>query len=72
MVWTHFYSHDEPVSAKEVSAVVDALDKNVQRAAAEFKTSLDEYFAAHPRRPRPLQNNLSGKIQSEIRASRNP
>ncbi len=48
VVWTHFYSHDEPVGAKDVSAVVDALDKNVQRAAAEFKTSLDEYFAAHP------------------------
>lgn len=47
MVWTHFYTHDEPVSVKEVSAVVEALDKNVQRAAAEFKSSLDEYFAAH-------------------------
>lgn len=48
MVWTHFYTHDEPVSVKDVSAVVEALDKNVQRAAAEFKSSLDEYFAAHP------------------------
>lgn len=48
MVWTHFYTHDEPVSVKEVSAVVEALDKNVQRAATEFKLSLDEYFAAHP------------------------
>ena len=48
VVWTHFYTHDEPVSAKQVSAVVEALDKNVQRAAAEFKSSLDQYFAAHP------------------------
>lgn len=48
MVWSHFYTHDEPVTVKEVAAVVDALDKNVQRAAAEFKSSLDQYFAAHP------------------------
>ena len=51
MVWTHFYTHDEPVTVKEVSAVVEALDKNVQRAAVEFESSLDQYFAAHPSRP---------------------
>ena len=48
MVWTHFYSHDEPVDGKEVTSVVLALDKNVQRALMEFRASLDEYFAAHP------------------------
>jgi ABC-type uncharacterized transport system auxiliary subunit len=48
IVWTHFYTHDEPVSTKEVAAVVEALDKNVQRAAAEFQSSLGQYFAAHP------------------------
>ncbi len=48
VVWSHDYMHDEPVSVKDVSAVVDALDKNVQRAAAEIKASLEEYFAAHP------------------------
>jgi ABC-type uncharacterized transport system auxiliary subunit len=47
-VWTHFYSHDEPVIGKEVSGVVAALNKNVQRAAAEFQSSLDQYFSAHP------------------------
>jgi ABC-type uncharacterized transport system auxiliary subunit len=47
-VWTHFYSHDEPVSGKEVGAVVAALDKNVQQAVAEFRGSLDQFFAEHP------------------------
>jgi len=47
-LWTHFYTHDEPVSGKEVAAVVAALDKNVQQAVAEFRSSLDQYFAEHP------------------------
>jgi len=47
-VWTHSYSYDEPVSGKEVGAVVAALDHNVQRATAEIRTSLEQYFAAHP------------------------
>jgi ABC-type uncharacterized transport system auxiliary subunit len=47
-VWTHYYTHDEPVSKKDVSAVVLALDKNVQRGIKEIVASLDQYFAAHP------------------------
>lgn len=50
-VWTHFYSHDEPAPSKDVSAVVAALDKNVQQGIAECRASLDEYFAAHPPAP---------------------
>ena len=50
-VWTHFYTHDEPVSGKEVGAVVAALDKNVQQAVAEFRAGLDQYFAEHPPAP---------------------
>jgi ABC-type uncharacterized transport system auxiliary subunit len=50
-VWTHFYTHDEPVTGKEVGAVVAALDKNVQQAVAEFRGSLDQYFAEHPPAP---------------------
>ena len=46
-VWTHYYQHDEPVSGKNVSAVVAALDKNVQRAVKEALESLDQYFASH-------------------------
>ncbi|HXJ07165.1 MAG TPA: ABC-type transport auxiliary lipoprotein family protein [Candidatus Acidoferrum sp.] len=47
-VWTHFYTHDEPASGKDVSMVVAALDKNVQQGIAECRASLDQYFAAHP------------------------
>jgi ABC-type uncharacterized transport system auxiliary subunit len=47
-VWTHYYTHDEPVSGKDVSAVVAALDRNVQRAVAEVVGGLDQYFASHP------------------------
>jgi ABC-type uncharacterized transport system auxiliary subunit len=47
-VWTHYYTHDEPVSGKDVSSIVAALDRNVQRAVAEVVASLDQYFAAHP------------------------
>jgi ABC-type uncharacterized transport system auxiliary subunit len=46
-VWTHFYTHDEPVNGKEVPAVVDALDRNVLRAVSEFMVSLDHYFSTH-------------------------
>ena len=47
-VWTHSYSHDEPVNSKDTSAVVAALSRNVQRAVSEICASLDEYFASHP------------------------
>jgi len=47
-VWTHYYTHDEPVSGKNVPAVVAALDKNVQQGVKEVAASLDQYFASHP------------------------
>ena len=47
-VWTHYYTHDEPTSGKDVPAIVAALDKNVQRGVKEVVESLDQYFAAHP------------------------
>ena len=47
-VWTHLYNHDEPVSGKKVSAVVAALNRNVQHATSEFTAGLIEYFSAHP------------------------
>jgi ABC-type uncharacterized transport system auxiliary subunit len=46
VVWTHYYSHDEPVSGKDVPAMVTALDHNVQRGVDEIKASLDQYFAS--------------------------
>src|ERR1700731_1492658 len=47
-VWTHFYSHDQPVAGKDVASVVAALDHDVQQAIVEFRASLDQYFSAHP------------------------
>jgi ABC-type uncharacterized transport system auxiliary subunit len=46
-VWTHFYSHDEPVSGKDVSAVVAAMDRNARRGMDDVKSSLDQYFSTH-------------------------
>jgi len=50
-VWNHSYSHDEPVSGKDVSAVVAALNRSVQRGVNEFRSSLNQYFSAHPVNP---------------------
>jgi ABC-type uncharacterized transport system auxiliary subunit len=47
-VWSQYYAHDEPVSGKEVSAVVAALNLNVQRIVGQVKAALEQYFAAHP------------------------
>lgn len=46
-VWTHFYTHDEPVVRKDVPGVIEALDRNAQRSIGEFATSLSQYFARH-------------------------
>ncbi len=45
-VWTHYYSHDEPVSGKDISAVVAALDRNAQRGMVEVESSLGQYFSS--------------------------
>jgi|SRR5665213_239398 len=47
-VWTHYYTHDEPVSGKDVAAVVAALDRNALRGMAEVKSSLEQYFSNRP------------------------
>jgi ABC-type uncharacterized transport system auxiliary subunit len=47
-VWTHFYNHDEPVSGKDVQAMVAALDHNAQRCVREVKVDLDQYFSSLP------------------------
>jgi ABC-type uncharacterized transport system auxiliary subunit len=47
-VWTHTYTHDEPANGKDVSAVVAAMDRNVQAGLNEIMGGLDQYFAAHP------------------------
>ncbi len=47
-VWTFSYNYDEPVGGKNITSVVAALDRNVQRAAGEVTNALDQYFASHP------------------------
>src|SRR5260370_36345655 len=46
-VWNHSYSHDEPVKGKDVSAVVAAMNRNVQNGLGEVLASLVQYFSAH-------------------------
>jgi ABC-type uncharacterized transport system auxiliary subunit len=48
VVWTESYSHDEPVEKKTVSAVVEALQKNVNVGVEQLTTGLAQYFASHP------------------------
>lgn len=45
-VWNRSYSHDEPVNGKDVSAVVAAMDRNVQNGLSEVLSGLDQYFSA--------------------------
>ena len=49
-VWSQYYSHDEPVQGKEVSAVVEALTRNVQSGLQQITAGLDQYFASRPPR----------------------
>lgn len=51
VVWSHYYSQSEPVQSKEVSAVVTALDLNLDRGLKEVVAGLNQYFAtALPRK----------------------
>jgi ABC-type uncharacterized transport system auxiliary subunit len=47
-VWSHYYSHDEPVSGKDVGAVAAAIDRNVQGIVSQVQAGVAEYFQAHP------------------------
>jgi len=44
-VWTHYYTHDEPVNGKDMSAVVVALNHNVQHSVDEVKSGLVQLFS---------------------------
>ncbi len=46
-VWSHYYSHDEPVNQKDVTAVVTAMNRNVQSGLNEVMEGLDQYFSTH-------------------------
>jgi ABC-type uncharacterized transport system auxiliary subunit len=46
IVWSRSYSHDEPVDGKNVTAVVAAMDRNVQSGLQEIMGGLELYFSA--------------------------
>jgi len=48
ILWSHFYSQTEPVEAKQMPAVVQALDRNLDRGLKEVVTALGRYFEANP------------------------
>jgi ABC-type uncharacterized transport system auxiliary subunit len=47
VVWSHSYTHDQPVNGRDISAVVAAMDLDVQSGLSEVLTGLDQYFSAH-------------------------
>jgi ABC-type uncharacterized transport system auxiliary subunit len=47
VVWSHFYSQSEPVQSKEISAIVTALDVNLDRGLNEVAAGLNQYFLAN-------------------------
>jgi ABC-type uncharacterized transport system auxiliary subunit len=47
-VWSHYYTHDEPATGKDVPSIAAAIDRNAQKGIQEMVTSLDQYFASHP------------------------
>jgi ABC-type uncharacterized transport system auxiliary subunit len=47
-VWSRYYTHDEPVEGKDVTAVVAALDRNAHGIIGQVRGALEQYFTAHP------------------------
>jgi ABC-type uncharacterized transport system auxiliary subunit len=46
VVWSHSYSQSEPVPSKEMSAVVSALNSNLDRGLKETAAGLNDYFSS--------------------------
>jgi ABC-type uncharacterized transport system auxiliary subunit len=55
-VWSQIYTHDEPVAAKTVPAIVEAMDKNVTAGLQQLSGGITQFFASHP-----PQQTQSGK-----------
>jgi len=47
-VWSQIYTHDEPVQAKIVPAIVEAMDKNVTAGLQQLSAGISQYFVSHP------------------------
>jgi ABC-type uncharacterized transport system auxiliary subunit len=48
ILWSHFYSHQEPVEGKQLPEVVGALDRNLDRGLKEVVAGLGRYFETNP------------------------
>jgi ABC-type uncharacterized transport system auxiliary subunit len=48
VVWSHSYSQAEPVGSKEMSAVVGALNANLDRGLQETAAGLNQFFSSRP------------------------
>ncbi len=51
IVWSHPYTHDEPVQGKDVPDIVLAMDANVKACMQDLTTNLAQYFTANPPKP---------------------
>jgi len=47
-VWSQIYTRDEPVQAKIVPAIVEAMDKNVTAGLQQLSAGISQYFVSHP------------------------
>jgi len=47
VVWTHSYSQSEPANGKDISAIVSALDVNLDRGLKEVAAGIDQYFSTN-------------------------
>jgi ABC-type uncharacterized transport system auxiliary subunit len=56
IVWSQIYTHDEPVAAKTVPAIVEAMDRNVTAGLKQLSEGITQYFVSHP-----PQTTQSGK-----------
>jgi ABC-type uncharacterized transport system auxiliary subunit len=56
-VWNQTYAHDEPVQGKNVSSIVEAMDRNVNAGMQQLSSGLTQYFTSHP----PAQDAAPGK-----------
>lgn len=64
VLWSQFYSQSEPVEAKQVASVVQALDRNLDRGLKEMIAGLNKYFVTNP--PRNI-STPSGESQNKER-----
>jgi ABC-type uncharacterized transport system auxiliary subunit len=63
VLWSHFYSQTEPVEAKQVPAVVQSLDRNLDRGLKEVIAGMRQYFTANP----PAKGEASREGANEVK-----